>query len=291
VKFSLILCTVRRGREIAGFIESLLRTGYKNYELIIVDQNKDDRVLKVIEMYQGEIPSLKYLKVDFVGLSRARNVGLETISGDSDVVAFPDDDCEYPEDIFEKVAEKFRENPDIDFLTGLLVEKSTLREVGKWKRKNTRIKIHNVFKTGVSSTIFVKAHVIKSGLRFDERFGIGANTPYGSGEETDLVLKMLKMGYNGYFFRDIHVYHPYKEGDLERYEYYSAGMGAVLKRHFSWDIVYLFMCLNLLLIRPLGGITLSLLRGDINSVKKYMRILRGRWYGFLSYDERKVNEK
>ncbi len=36
------------------------------------------------------------------GLSRARNEALPRL--EADVVAFPDDDCEYPDDLLERVA-------------------------------------------------------------------------------------------------------------------------------------------------------------------------------------------
>src|SRR5579864_3540599 len=94
IKFSLILATVGRLDEVARFLQHLGRQTYRDFELIIVDQNSDDVLERLIRQYQGCFPVL-HLRSE-PGLSRARNVGLQHFSGD--VVAFPDDDCWYAPD-------------------------------------------------------------------------------------------------------------------------------------------------------------------------------------------------
>ena len=51
-----------------------------------------------------------------MGLSRARNVGLKAVTGE--IIAFPDDDCWYPDGLLQKVVAEFRDQTSLDGLTG-----------------------------------------------------------------------------------------------------------------------------------------------------------------------------
>ena len=91
MKFSLILATLNRTGEVDYLLKTLDRQTYRNFELIVVDQNADDRLVPLLAPYQANFPILHLQSAK--GLSRARNVALEHVSGD--IVAFPDDDCAY----------------------------------------------------------------------------------------------------------------------------------------------------------------------------------------------------
>ncbi|MPN49512.1 hypothetical protein SDC9_197133 [bioreactor metagenome] len=69
----------------------------------MVDQNPDDRLLPILGDYENLFPVRRFRSAP--GLSRARNVGLEQITGE--VIAFPDDDCTYPPGILRSVADAF----------------------------------------------------------------------------------------------------------------------------------------------------------------------------------------
>ena len=49
-RISLVMATLGRVREIEDFVQSLTSQTYKDYELIIVDQNPDDRLIPVINL-------------------------------------------------------------------------------------------------------------------------------------------------------------------------------------------------------------------------------------------------
>ncbi|MEO0235486.1 MAG: glycosyltransferase family 2 protein, partial [candidate division WOR-3 bacterium] len=165
MKFSLILCTYQRKFEVVdAFVESLLNNTYKNWELIVVDQNENDEILSGFEQkYKDFLRTgrIRVLRVPFKGLSRSRNFGLQYISSDADVIAFPDDDCEYPPELLEKIS-KLLENPKIDIVTGRSVDKKTKQDSnGRWSSKDTRINLYNVWTTTTSFTIFVRRKCLK----------------------------------------------------------------------------------------------------------------------------------
>jgi len=101
---------------------------YANFELIVVDQNDDDRLVPILKDYKEKF-SILHLRSK-KGLSRARNVGLRYVSGD--IVAFPDDDCWYPPDLLERVANFFEEHPGVDGLTGRSVDENGESSSGRF---------------------------------------------------------------------------------------------------------------------------------------------------------------
>ena len=111
--FDLVVATVDRAESLEALLASIARQGDVRARVIVVDQNDDDRLARVIEGH----PALDVLHVrSGRGLSRARNVGLERV--EADIVAFPDDDCTYPDGLLGTVAAPLRATAGLDGLTG-----------------------------------------------------------------------------------------------------------------------------------------------------------------------------
>jgi glycosyltransferase involved in cell wall biosynthesis len=274
MKFSLIMATYGRSNEIENFLISLKNQTYKNFELIVIDQNEDDKAYKIIKKFENDI-NIIYLKVDFKGLSKARNYGLNYASGQ--IIAFPDDDCEYPNDLLENI-KNFFENNDFEIFCVLAVDKfKNKQSLGRWFKKSKKINIINFMRVCPSPCLFIRT---KEKLEFDENFGI--NSKFYSSEEMDLVFRLLKKGYKGYFERKIFIYHPYKEDSKERAYYYGIGMGAFFRKHLKNDFKLIFPFIENLIIRPIGGMILNVFRKE-KFLKNYYSF-KGRWKGFLNYD-------
>ena len=106
-RISLVMATLGRVREIEDFVQSLTSQTYKDYELIIVDQNPDDRLIPVINLTRDLGIPLRHLRQAQPNLCLARNTGLAQAQGS--IVAFPDDDCWYEADVLEKVLNRMNE--------------------------------------------------------------------------------------------------------------------------------------------------------------------------------------
>ena len=52
MKFSLVMATLGRSEEIKIFLDSLSVQDYKNFELIIVDQNERDILRDIVDEYK-----------------------------------------------------------------------------------------------------------------------------------------------------------------------------------------------------------------------------------------------
>src|SRR5229473_221215 len=107
MQLSLLLATFGRAKELHPLMQSLRRQTFCDFELIVIDQNDDDRVTRILAQYTGDFPLQHFRSAP--GHSRAFNVGLA--SGTGDVMAFPDDDCWYDPDVLERVVLFFRTNP------------------------------------------------------------------------------------------------------------------------------------------------------------------------------------
>ena len=104
----------------------------------------------------------------------------------------------------------------------------------------------NVWKCGNSNTVFVRRSIVDAGLRFSEELGVGASSPFQSGEETAFLLDAMARGARGRFFRDLIVYHDQVgETDARRARKYARGFGRLLAV-YEYPRAYVALCL----IRP-----------------------------------------
>jgi glycosyltransferase involved in cell wall biosynthesis len=122
-RFSLIVATINRYDELSFLLASLLDQTACDFELIVVDQNPDDRLGPLLQQWlqdarqrssnTNNAPHLVHLHA-LPGLSKARNLGLEHATGD--IIAFPDDDCWYEPTTVAFVDQWFVQNPDYGIL-------------------------------------------------------------------------------------------------------------------------------------------------------------------------------
>ncbi|MFQ5786421.1 MAG: glycosyltransferase family 2 protein [Thermodesulfobacteriota bacterium] len=281
MKFSLVLATVEKTAEVERFLASLMNQTYQDFELVLVDQNRDNRLEPILTSYYDEFPIL-HLRSE-TGLSRARNVGLQHISGD--IVAFPDDDCWYPNNLLQKVANFYDLNPKCGGFTGRSVDNACRTTFRKWDKTDGPVNRFNVWSRGISFTIFLTRNSVEKAGCFNETLGVGANTPWGSGEETDYLLRVLRLGTRVYYDHNIIVYHPESIKDfgaatLNKVFQYGRGMGRVLRlnEYPVWFVAYSLM-------RPLTGSIFSLIQARVGKGLYHWKIFQGRFMGYFSVSE------
>ena len=88
---SIILPTYNAEKYIKETIESILNQTYKNWELIITDDNSSDKTLKILRLYAKRFDRIKlYINSKNEGAACARNNCLKFCN--SDFIAFIDSD-------------------------------------------------------------------------------------------------------------------------------------------------------------------------------------------------------
>lgn len=210
MKFSLITVTMGREAELARLKASLAAQTLRDFEHIVIDQRDE--------------------KSTGGSLSAARNLALSRASGD--IVAFPDDDAWYQPDTLARAAEVLS-SPDVDGVSFRVTDEYGRPSAGGWmSSERMPMSKMNIWHTAVSCSFFVKRAKL-GGVRFDESLGAGSGAGFGSGEETDFILRLMDCGarfvYDGSFI----VGHPRFQG---RYSWrrgwaYGRGCGRVLAKH------------------------------------------------------------
>jgi glycosyltransferase involved in cell wall biosynthesis len=266
-RFSLVLATLGRTSEVECFLASLQAQSSGDVQLIVVDQNEDDRLVPILSRWSAQLNATKVCGeggIDLLhirsepGLSRARNVGLSHCTGE--IVAFPDDDCMYPPDTLSNVSDWFRNHPGYDILSLTSRDQSGVLSGNKWHAGSCDLAPINIFRTSQSYTYFVKRTAQAQSLLFDEGLGVGSRTRFGSGEDTDFLLTAMDRGMKGRFLSAWHVVHPCKDvrhGGIteERFYSYGLGMGRVQGKHsllwlwlaflgYDFGRAFLMLCLG-----------------------------------------------
>ena len=100
MEMSLVVATVGRTVELQRFLESMRTQTRRDFEIIVVDQNDDDRLVPILEQAKGWGLDIRHVRQSEKNLSRARNTGIRLAEGA--IVAFPDDDCWYEADAVER---------------------------------------------------------------------------------------------------------------------------------------------------------------------------------------------
>ncbi|NEP11909.1 MAG: glycosyltransferase family 2 protein [Symploca sp. SIO2C1] len=235
MKFSLIIPTINRVQEVELLFQSLLAQDYENFEVIVVDQNPDDRLVKLADFYRQHFPIL-HIKESKPGQSRARNIGFSYVQGD--LVAFPDDDCLYPPGLLTQIAYFFKDTSNWD---GLICRVYDLDEDSNafepcGDDQSQEVDYPKGYKVCVSCAMFFRADICRK-ISFDETLGQGAGTPWGSGDETDYLFRCLDTGYRFFYNSTLIVRHPNPlkhntfQKQIQREYGYGIGRGYFLATH------------------------------------------------------------
>jgi len=259
VTFDLVVATVGRVEELGRLFASLEQQTHRDFRVLLVDQNGDDRLDSVVSAHRGV--RIERLRSE-PGLSRARNAALPRL--EADVVAFPDDDCAYPPDLLENVGRRIEAQRGLDGLTG--------REPG-WTSSGAVLTRENLWKRAISFTIFLRRAVVERVGAFDETLGL----PSSSGEEFDYLIRALDSGARIEYDPSLVVAHDAKPDADAFGAREGASLGYLLRKHS-----YRKRTVTRMIVRPAGGIVVALAHGDRRRARFQLDTLRGRVHGYRS---------
>ena len=274
---SVIVTTRNRMPEVKNFLAHLDCQTYRDFELLIADQNASPGVAELLKQYSFR---QRYFPSNERGASRGRNIGLRAAQGD--ILAIPDDDCWYPPDLLATISAWFAAHPDIEMLCILecnpngeaMVPQNpppagfcTDQPVGLFPERSVWM--------AQSSMVFLRRKVLDTIGVLDENLGVGCDTKYQSGEETDYYLRAMRAGFKMWFEPSIKVFHVELRTPerLRRSNYpYSVGTGRVLRMHGCRLTRVLAV-----VARAFGGAGVSLLKFNFPETMAYLR----RGFGIL----------
>jgi glycosyltransferase involved in cell wall biosynthesis len=276
---SIVVPTLGRGQELVRLLESMERQTLQSFEVIIVDQNSDDRVDLALAPRSWTFPLTHIRTPGQRGASRARNIGWRRSHGR--YVVFADDDCWYPPKLLETVDGVFGRT-HADTLGGRAVNEHGRSINGRYEGATQPIDRGNVWTTSIEWMLFFRREVLDALDGFDESIGVGASTPWQAAEGQDIVLRALDAGFKCVF--DPALYGHHLELDIfnpddamqRKARAYGRGMGFVLRRHG-----YGPLSLATWIGRPSIGMLVLALRGQVGRARYYFNVARGRLEGWL----------
>jgi len=282
MKVSLVLATLGRDLELADFLKSLLLQTYKNFELIIIDQNKDGKIDAIVELFKSKL-DVQHIKVDFTGNARARDYGISFAQGR--IIAFPDDDCAYDNDVLAKVVAEFSSRENLSILVaGSYDLASSNFSIGVNSPKAHYFSRFSMM--GVEFTQFFDRNRIDGKqLHLDHDFGIGSK--YSGAEGFEMLYRLLRDGNIAFYTPDIKIYHPdkdhYKLG-TGRMLMYSTGIGAYIRKFANQrDVFIWYYIIRKMFIAPILKMLLALVLFNPKKLAYSFYNLVGIWRGFLAY--------
>ncbi|MGG6896836.1 MULTISPECIES: glycosyltransferase family 2 protein [Rhizobium] len=288
ILLSIVIATLGRTHEIERLLKSLAAQKVNNFEIIVVDQNNDDRLGPILEVWSDKLPITRK-RAESRGVCRARNLGATFASGEW--LLFPDDDCWYPED-FVSQFDTLRAVHPSDFYSGRPVDLEGNTIMGTFEKAPTLVDRKTVWTTLIEWAIVIRRSSFEEVEGFAGEIGPGAGTRWGGYEVQDIALKLLKAGYQGYYVPTLVGHHPEdlsdraSPGSVAKIRAYSVGMGYVMRKH---DYSLQFFLPHL--VRPLMGVVVYTLSGKPGLAKRSREIFSGRWSGWNSVPAFKTHQK
>jgi glycosyltransferase involved in cell wall biosynthesis len=256
---SVIVPSIGRTAEAARLLDSLCRQTCPDFQVVLVDQNADDRLVPLVEQFGALIP-IQHIRSKTVGASRARNAGLADCVGE--VILWPDDDSWYPHDLVERVLTFFEIHPGAAGTIGILVDE-TGKAHTRWVPPAVQpVGLMDAFTQAAEPVLFFRRTFVEELGGFDDSIGTGAQTPWGAGEGADLCARALKAALQVWIDPGLRVFHAPTiiqlddPDQLAKARTYARGMGAVVRKNrlpALFIASYLFTYLRAVLWNLLRG--------------------------------------
>lgn len=279
MRFSLVVASKNRVKELERFLHSLTEQIHADFEVILVDQNADERLVALVQRYSQPL-SILHIRQPDPGLSRARNRGLEHITGN--VVCFPDDDCVYQPDTLARVADFFETRSGWDGLIAHVLDLDEDTPAMLFQAMAPgNVDYDRGWWLGMTAAMFFRRQFADA-VRFDETFGPG--TPWPATEDIDYLYSCLDQGAKVCYEPEIVLRHPtpwkvYTVWQLIRREYsHGRGAGYLMgKRRFPLSKVAMEV------LRPLINLFPYLAQGKPQVAAFMPGITLGRLQGYIGH--------
>lgn len=150
-RFSLILATVGRTAELDRLFDSLAAQTCQDFEVILIDQNVDGRLLTRIDRARLLGLNVHVRQLSHPNLAAARNLGMELAQGDW--VGFPDDDCWYEPDALSNLLVASQQDTGLEGLIACWVEQAAAKVIPASLPSYLKLEDWRNFRGGDASSI------------------------------------------------------------------------------------------------------------------------------------------
>lgn len=165
-QISIVIPAYNAAKDIKECLEAVYKSGFKSFEVIIVDDNSNDETCKICSEFECQV--IKNERNYGPAYSRNRGAG----EARGEVILFIDSDIIIKEDTLQTIYNFFKLNPNIGILQGRYTDESYYKDVFS-KYKNYRLAFRELNRTGKevafvnTSIAAMRSKVIKK-YKFDE---------------------------------------------------------------------------------------------------------------------------
>ncbi len=168
---SVVIPVYNAEKTIRETIDSVMSQTFKDYEIILVDDNSRDKSLKMISDYIEDHPCIRvFANVQNYGPGKCRNIGIAAAKGE--YIAFLDADDKWKEDKLEKQLELAKDHPEaVLFYTGSTIIDDSGRVLMDHLEVKEEVTRRELLKQNIipCSSVMVKKNVLKDSAFSDDR--------------------------------------------------------------------------------------------------------------------------
>lgn len=197
----IIVAGKNRKLELFQNINSIYKSNYKNFEIILVDNSENDFLQKEVSK---EYPNLRFIRMPYNTGIFAFNVGFANAKGE--YILLLDDDCSIDKDTLDKIYSAIDKSPKYVAVISLNVYQPDWKHYYYTRYINSNAVRICTFAGGAS---VIKKEALEKIGYFDDKFFCWVH-------EDDLSVRILDAGYDIYFDKDIVIYHHEKKTDSIR---------------------------------------------------------------------------
>jgi len=223
-----ILSTLNGNGRLREMLEALLRVRIPpGTRFHVVDNGSEDGTLELLDSFSDRLPLVVY-KQPVRGKNHCVNLVLDTVSASlepTELVVLTDDDILPSPEWLEELEAAGKAHPDRDVFAG--------RILPHWPSSGIvhldPVRHHFGILFSLTSesegpvkcelawgpNMAVRAHVFKSGVRFDPKFGPNGSDGYPMGSETELMERLEAAGHRAWFAERACVRHMIRSSQLD----------------------------------------------------------------------------
>jgi GT2 family glycosyltransferase len=245
---SVLVCTINRRDNVVPTIRSIQQCGYEDFELLVLDQSKDDSTEQAVRALCREDPRIVLVRLPLPGKPRALNAGRALAR--APYLALTDDDCEVEKGWLAAIVQTFDADPTVGLVYGDVtagphdtsegfIPICRIERPEKIGRLRDFLTMPNWQHFGIGASMALRASVLDRVGGWDECIGPG--TKFGSGDDNDIAVKVLRAGPRIAFVPEARVVHhgfrfwKSSKADAKRTGF---GLGAIFAKHLRCGTVY-----------------------------------------------------
>ncbi len=217
-KVSVIIPVYNAEKTLKQCLNSVLNQIYKNYEIIVVDNNSTDKTKQIIKQFQkkskGKNSKLRYLFDPVRGIGAARNTGEKKAKGE--IILMADSDCIVPKNWVVEMVEAIKGYDAVQGFQEAVLDNywSNCKQIASEKKYQNEDMKNPIGKIDTKNFGIKKDILNKIGY---------TSRKYFSGNDTDLSIKLAKNKCKVGFMKNIRVKH-----------FHTDSLNKVFKRKIRW---------------------------------------------------------